>query len=347
MDKLRLGRTDLMVSRVAFGGIPIQRVSEAEAVAVVQRCLSLGINFIDTANAYTNSEERIGKAIANLGREDLIIATKTLSRDREEVEEHLALSLKRLGTDYIDLYQFHNISNDDMLAAVLAANGPLAVATDAQRRGFIRHIGVTSHSLDMARKLVACGHFETIMFPFNFVTHESADKLLPLAAEHDAGFIAMKPLEGGRLDDVSLAFRYLLQFPDICIVVGIEQPGEIDEIVRITEQSASFTAADTDEVARLRQEMGQAFCRRCDYCQPCPEEIPISFVMDYPSLCNRLPAERIFVEFAAVAMEKAARCTECGECEQRCPYDLPIREIIKGYVARHQVNKAKFLAAQS
>jgi len=342
LEKVRLGRTNIMVSRVAFGGIPIQRVSEDFAVSVVKKCISLGINFIDTANAYTTSEQRIGKAISGK-RNKLIIATKTLARTREEVEKHLKLSLDRLGTNYIDLYQFHNITDSDTLKAVLADNGPMAVATEAKKHGLIRHIGVTSHSLDMAKELVKSDCFETIMFPFNFITYEAANELLPLANEHDVGFIAMKPLEGGRLDNISLAFKYLLQFPNVVTVVGIEKIQEIEEIAEILKQPLTFSAAEEAEVYKLRQELDRTFCRRCDYCQPCPQEIPISFVMDYPSLYRRLPPERIFVDFVADAMEKAAQCTECGECEERCPYGLPIREMIEGYVAEYKVGKSKFI----
>ena len=177
---------------------------------MVRKCLALDINFIDTANAYTTSEQRIGKAISGQ-REKLIIATKTLCRTRGEVEEHLKLSLKRLGTDYIDLYQFHNIADADTLKTVL--DGPMAVVREAKKTGLVRHIGVTSHSMDMAKELVRSDYFETIMFPFNLITHEAANELVPLANEHDVGFIAMKPLEGGRISNVSLAVKYLFSSP--------------------------------------------------------------------------------------------------------------------------------------
>ena len=346
MEKVRLGRTDLMVSRLAFGGIPIQRLAEDDAITVINRCLSLGIDFIDTANAYTTSEVRIGKAI-NGNRGDLILATKTLARTASGVKDHLKLSLERMRTDYIDLYQLHDVSTPQAMEAILADNGPLAVALEAKKTGIIRHIGVTSHSLDMAIKLVKTDRFETIMFPLNFITHEAADELLPLTRKHDVGFIVMKPLAGGRLENVSLAFKYLLRFPDTVIAVGIEKTEEIEEIAKILAQPSAIGAAEEKEIARLREELGHRFCRRCDYCQPCPQGIPISFVLGYPSLYNRLPPERIFVEFVSGAMEKAALCTECGECEERCPYNLPVREILKGYVAEYQKGKAEYLASKS
>lgn len=224
----------MMVSRLGFGGIPIQRVSEENAIAIVKKCLELGITFLDTANAYTTSEERISKAI-NGKREGLILATKSTARTREGIEDHLNLSLKRLGVDYIDLYQFHSVDNSNTLDTVLDPKGPISVIEEAKRRGLVRHIGFSSHSMDTAKEAIKTDRFETIMFPFNMVAHESADKLLPLAREHDVGFIAMKPLAGGKINNVSLAFKYLFQFPDVVPIPGIGKIREIEEIIRILE----------------------------------------------------------------------------------------------------------------
>jgi len=331
----------MMVSKLGLGGIPIQRASEDEAVAVVRRCLQLGITFIDTANAYTNSEERIGKAISGR-REELILATKTQSRNREEVESHLKLSLKRLGVEYIDLYQFHNISDSDALDKVLEPGGPMAVIEEAKRVGLVKHVGVTSHSMDTAKELAKSDRFETVMFPLNFITCEAADELLPLAREHDVGFIAMKPLAGGMLDNVTVAFKYLLQFQDVVLIPGIEKVHEIEEIVQLLERPHTMTAVEQREMERLRQELGKVFCRRCDYCQPCTEEIPISLVMVVPSFARRVPPEGLFSGFIAEAMEKAANCTRCGECEERCPYDLPISDMVEECVSWYQAEKERY-----
>ncbi|MFC2038278.1 aldo/keto reductase, partial [Chloroflexota bacterium] len=243
MDKIRLGKTELMVPKLGFGGIPIQRDTEEEAVEVVRKCIDLGVTFLDTANGYSNSEERIGKAIAGR-REEVIIATKSGSRDRKVMEEHLALSLKRLGTDYIDIYQFHNIADEDSMKKVLAPDGPMAAAGEAKKAGKIRHIGVTSHSLDIAKELVKTDLFSTLMFPFNFITLEAAEELIPLCRKHDVGFIAMKPLAGGMLDSVAVAFKYLLQFPDILPIPGIEKPEEIEEIVGIMDGPKEMTESE-------------------------------------------------------------------------------------------------------
>lgn len=347
MRKMRLGRTDMMITCLGFGGIPIQRLSDDEAVAVVRRCIDLGITFIDTANSYTNSEERIGNAIAGK-REGLILATKTAARSRKEAENHLNLSLKRLQVDYIDLYQLHNVSSKQTMREILIRGGPLTVAEEAKKAGLVRHIGVTSHSIDIAKELVRTGLFETIMFPFNFVVSEPAIELLSLSREHDVGFIAMKPMAGGRLDNAAIAFKYLLQFPDVSLIPGIQKVSEIEEIFSIVKGPWQMTQAEKTEMGYLVRELGQTFCRRCDYCQPCIEEIPISIVMNYPAFGKRMPAKSIFGPgFIVDAMEKAMNCSSCGECEERCPYKLPIRETIAEYVGRYRVDKKKFDAQDS
>ena len=341
METIRLGKTEMMVSKLGFGGIPIQRLAEDEAVAVVRRCLDLGITFLDTANGYTTSEERIGKAIKGR-RQGLILATKSGARTREGVEEHLKLSLERLRVEFIDLYQFHGVSDSKNLDMVLDANGPMAVAEEAKRAGVVKHIGITSHSMDVAKEAVKSDRFETIMFPFNFIACEPADELLPLCREHDVGFIAMKPLAGGMLDNVTIAFKYLFQFPDLVPIPGIEKIHEIEEIFQLLERRRQMTETEQQKMQRLRDELGTRFCRRCDYCQPCTEEIPISMVMTSASFFKRMPPERFFSGFISEGLEKAANCTDCGECEERCPYNLPIREMMAEQVKWFQEEKRKY-----
>jgi len=347
MEKIRLGKTEMMVSRLGFGGIPIQRVSEDEAVAVVKKCLELGITYLDTANAYTTSEGRIGKAIRGRKREEIFIATKSTSRSREGMESHLKLSLEHLGVDYIDLYQFHQVGDSRSLEMVLDPRGPMAVVEEARKAGVVKHIGVTSHQIDIAKDAVKSDRFETLMFPFNFITCEPADELLPLCREHDVGLIAMKPLAGGMLDNVTLAFKYLFQFPDVVPIPGIERIPEIEEIVQVLAGPWEISEAERREMQRLRDELGTRFCRRCDYCQPCTVEIPISTVMVSNSALKRLPPERLFTGMFADAVEKAADCTECGDCEERCPYNLPIREMIAENVQLFREAKREYEARVS
>ncbi len=340
MERIRLGKTNMMVSRIGFGSIPIQRLPDDEAVAVIKKCLDLGITYIDTANGYTTSEGRIGKAIVGQ-RQGLILATKSNSRTREGIESHLKLSLKQLGVDSIDLYQFHAVSDFKTLDMILGSSGLLAVVEEAKKAGKIKHIGITSHQIDVAKKAVQSDCFETIMFPFNFVASEAADELIPLAREHDVGFIAMKPMAGGMLSNATIAFKYLLQFPDIVPIPGIEKIHEIEEIVKMLEGPQQMTKSEQREMERIRKELGPRFCHRCDYCQPCTAGIPISTVMTSYSSFKRVPPQR-FLEMVGAAMEKAANCQDCGECEERCPYHLPIREILAQQVKWYQEEKRKY-----
>jgi len=328
MKSLRLGQTNLVVSRVGFGGIPIQRVTEEQAVQVVRRCIDLGITFFDTANAYSNSEERIGKALGK-SLANVIIATKTYARDRTTACEHLDLSLKRLRTDCIDLWQFHDVSTAEAYEQLLGPDGAMQAAQQARKQGKVRHIGITTHSLDIALEAVPSGHFETIQFPFNFVTNEAKINLIPLANKNDVGFIAMKPFAGGMLEEATLAIKYVLQYENVLPDPGIEQPSEIEEIVAIANGSLELTPEEQKKIERIRSMLGTRFCRRCGYCQPCPEGVRIRFLMNLESFWKRFPRERLIEGDFAAAAKSGNNCIQCGTCEERCPYHLPIREILQ------------------
>ena len=341
MKTVKLGKTGLEVSRVGFGGIPIQRLAEDEAVRVIERCLDLGVTFLDTANGYTTSEKRIGQALAALAgrtgrREQVVIATKATARDRATAQEHLELSLRRLNVDTIDLWQFHNVSTFEAYEQVLGPDGAMEAAQAALSAGKIRHIGITSHSMELALEAVPSGHFETLQFPFNFVTDEPARELVPLTQKHDLGFIAMKPMAGGLLDDANLAIKYLLQFGNVVPDPGIEKCEEIEEIVDIVAGPWELTPRERHEIARIRAEVGTRFCRRCEYCQPCPEDVHISLIMNLGSFWKRFPTEAFVTGWIAQGVESARNCTECGECEQKCPYHLPIREMLTENVAFYE-----------
>jgi predicted aldo/keto reductase-like oxidoreductase len=323
-----LGNTGLLVSRIGFGGIPIQRLSEDGAIAVIRRSLDLGVNFIDTANAYATSEERFGKAIA--GRRDgLVIATKSMARDRSTAQSHLQLSLRRLNIDVIDLWQLHNVSSPEAYAQVMSKDGALQAGLQAQREGKVRHIGFTSHSLDMALRAVRDGLFATIQFPFNFITSEPADELLPLAMERGMGFIAMKPFGGGMLGPAGLAIKYLLQFEGVVPDPGIEKVAEIEEIAQIVAGDWQLSDVEQQEMARIRSELGSRFCRRCGYCEPCPEGVRISVVLHTRGSWRRFRPDAFTSGWASGIIETGHNCFDCGECETKCPYGLPIRQMLR------------------
>jgi predicted aldo/keto reductase-like oxidoreductase len=330
MDKIRLGKTGMMVSRVGFGGIPIQRNSEEDAVTVVSKCLDMGINFVDTAPGYTNSEERIGKALS--GHHNLpFISTKSYS-DKEEINARLKHSLKMLDVNAIDLYQLHNVSDFNTLKKDLAPGGALSVLQEAKKAGLIKHIGISSHQIDVAKVAVKSGQFETIQFYLNFITDEAADELIPLARQYDVGFIAMKPFAGGRIKNGSLAIKYLLQFPDIMIMAGIGKISEAEEIIRVM-NAPKLNHAERQEIERIRQEKSMRVCRHCDYCQPCPQGINISYVVgDFEPMLNCFPTEYVYSTLMPNAIKVAAKCDNCGKCEKKCPYNVPIREMLAEYV---------------
>jgi predicted aldo/keto reductase-like oxidoreductase len=336
METVRLGKTNLKVSRIGMGGIPIQRPTEAEAIKVVRRALDLGVNWIDTALGYGTSEERIGKAIADR-RDQVIVATKTWVRDKATALEQLEQSLKNLNTDYIDIWQFHNVGDMENYRQILDPGGAMEAAQEALQAGKVRHIGFSSHSLDVALEMVRSDLFETVQFPFNFMVNEIAEKLIPLTQEHDVGFIAMKPLGGGGRLDVTLAIKFLLQFETIVPDPGIQKVEEIEEVVDIVNGSWKLTEQDWQEIEHVRATLGTRFCRWCEYCAPCPQGVWISVLMNLPSGIKVRGLEQWLAGSINVrAVETGKNCIQCGECEAKCPYHLPIREMIAENIAFYE-----------
>lgn len=328
MNKVRFGKTELMVSPVAFGGIPIMRIEAAEAEKLVREAIDLGVNFIDTAHGYGDSEEKIGRAIKDVPREQLVIASKAPAADRQGFHEQLDTSLKRLGVDYIDIFQHHGVSSQEKMQQVLGPGGAFEGMLEALDKGKIRHTAFSSHSLPVAKDMMLTGKYEVTQIPFNFVDDAASEEIIPLANKLDMGFICMKPLGGGLLDNAEICFRYLIQFDNIIPDPGIEKLEEIKEIVGIYERQSPITADDKAAIEELRAELGNSWCHRCDYCQPCPQKIPISTVLVAKSTVKRMPLERAS-SIVDSAMDKTAGCTECRECVDRCPYDLEIPELLK------------------
>ncbi|MEW5821115.1 MAG: aldo/keto reductase [Cyanobacteriota bacterium] len=329
MKKYRLGKTNLFVSEIGFGGIPISRVSHEKAIKTIRRAIDLGINFIDTANGYVDSEEKIGMAIKNVyKREDLIIATKSTRRTKKELLDHIHNSLKLLQTDYIDLFQIHQVSKDDDIIRVFKEDGAYDTVLEAQKNGKIRHIGITSHRLEAAIQLVKTNKFETIQFPGNFVECNSFEMLFPEAQKRDIGCIIMKPLGGGELNNARLCFRYLQQYPEYIPIPGISEIEEIEEIVNLYENKEPITQEDLDKIEIIKKEVGHNFCRRCAYCEPCPADVKIFAAMAIPRLMRNY-GNKYSAEWFLEGIKSVDKCVRCGLCEQRCPYSLPIRDTIQ------------------
>lgn len=327
MEYRLLGKTRLKISRLGFGGIPIQRVDAEATSKLMDKLISMGVNYIDTARGYTVSEEFIGKAIS--GRRDkFVLATKSMARTKEAMEKDIETSLKNLGTEYIDLYQVHNASVSD-LDTVMAPGGALEALYEARSAGKIGHIGVTMHSIEAFEKAIGLEWAETIMFPYNLVeTH--GEGLIEKCREKNIGFIAMKPLAGGALEDASLAIRFILNNDAVSVVIpGMYAEKEIDQNVHASENPAPLTDAENAEIDRIRRELGNEFCRRCNYCQPCTVGINISGVFLFEGYLKRYGLGEWAKGRYAALPKKAKDCIGCGVCETRCPYNLPIREMLK------------------
>ncbi len=329
MKHMKLGQTDLVVSELGFGAIPIIRLGKKDAVEVLRYAVERGINFFDTANAYKDSEEKIGEAFSKM-RDRVVLATKTLRRDGAGMTEHLERSLTMMRTDHIDLYQFHQVAQEADWQALMSPGGAFETAKKAQEAGKIRHIGVTSHSLPMAISMVRTGLFSTVQFPFNFIEGAAATELLPVVRERGMGFLVMKPFGGGVIDNARVAFRYLRQHEGILPIPGFESTAQIDEVCAFYRDANEVTEQDLAVMERYRQELGKRFCRRCEYCQPCPQGVMITPAMGYRIVVNRM-SPAVAVEFCKAPMESVAKCTDCNVCVGRCPYDLPIPEILKSH----------------
>jgi predicted aldo/keto reductase-like oxidoreductase len=330
MDQIRLGKTELKVKRLALGGIPIQRVSEAEAAGMVVYAVEKGIDFIDTSRAYTTSEHRIGLAMRQVGRKP-VLATKSLSRTADGILRDIETSLKELGVDSIDIYQNHGVRNAEDYQKIIGPGGALEGMLKAKDRGLIKHVGITSHSLDLLEKILDDDVYETIMVCYSFLEPAAAEKVIPKAREKDVGVIAMKALSGGVIENPVIALKYALRTQGIIIPVGMEYPRYLDQIWEVYLGNQDISSEEQEQIEAIRAEYDKEFCRRCDYCQPCPKEIPIQFVLSLRSIIKCMGPQALN-EMTMSIIEKAWECAECGECEARCPYELPIPELIKSAV---------------
>jgi predicted aldo/keto reductase-like oxidoreductase len=303
-------------------------VNEAQAVEVVLHAIETGIDFIDTSRVYTTSERRIGKALKQTDKK-VVLATKSMNRFSDGILKDIEASMKNLGVDYIDLYQCHAVSNGDEYQRVTRSNGALEGLIKAKEQGLIGHIGVTGHSLDIMEKIIDDGLFETIMICISFLEPAAKEIIIPKALEKNIGVIAMKPFSGGVIEVPEVALKWVFSIPDILVLTGVEEKGLIDQNWKIFEGSYELTDEEKNRLEEICKEYDKKFCRRCDYCLPCTEDIHIQMVLGIKSTYKRMGSQALNHPMFGKMIESASRCSECGDCLTRCPYSLPIPDMIK------------------
>ena len=331
MEYITLGKTGLKVSRLGLGGIPIQRVDADAAQKLLDAVEAAGINFIDSARGYSVSEELLGQALEGR-REKFVLATKTMSRDRDGMSRDIGTSLNNFRTDCIDLYQIHNPSLEQ-LEQVCAPGGALEALLEAKEAGKIGHIGLTAHKPEVFARALELDWVETVMFPYNIVETQGAE-LIERAKAKNVGFINMKSLSGGAIEDAHLALRFAASNPNVSVVLpGMYSPEEVAQNVAAVADTSPLSAEELEKVEALRRELGTSFCRRCGYCAPCTVgiDIPNNFVF-HGYLSRYGLQDWAKARYGAMAAH-AGDCVECGACEERCPYQLPIREMLKKVAA--------------
>ena len=314
MRKIRLGKTELMVTSTAMGCLPVQRCDEDYAVRLLRAAYEGGINYFDTANAYTDSEKKIGLALSDV-RDQIIISTKSAARDKAGVLAHIENSLRMMKTDYIDLFQFHQVTevpdpNDP--------NGAYAGALEAKERGWIRHIGVTSHRVNIAEDCIASGLFETLQFPFSYISSERDLALAQKCKEADMGYIAMKGLAGGMLNNARACHAFMKSYDNVVPIWGIQKLEELEQWLALAEE-------DPD----LDEGLSGSFCRSCGYCMPCPAGIEIFNCARMNMLLRRSPWQQYMTDTWREKMEKINDCIGCHSCSSRCPYQLDTPNLLK------------------
>ncbi|WP_300081411.1 aldo/keto reductase [uncultured Thomasclavelia sp.] len=325
MEKVRLGRTNIVVNRNGFGALPVQRVNKEEAKVILKKAYANGINFFDSARAYSDSEEKIGLSLSDV-RKDIYIATKTMATTVEDFWRDLNTSLELLKTDYIDIYQFHNPSfcpkpND--------GTGLYEAMLEAKEQGKIKHIGITNHRLHVAKEAVESGLYDTLQFPFSYLASDKEEELVRLCKEKDVGFICMKALSGGLITRSDVAYAYLAQFDNTLPIWGIQKEKELDEFISYNDNPPVLNDEIKAIIEHDRKELAGEFCRGCGYCMPCPMGIEINQCARMSLMLRRSPSANWLSPHWQEEMKKIETCINCGKCKAHCPYDLNTPELLK------------------
>lgn len=318
MAKVTLGKTGIVVEKNSFGALPIQRISREEAVKLLRKAYEHGVTFYDTARYYTDSEEKVGAAFAGM-REKVYIATKTGAGDAESFWKELRTSLEKLQTDYIDIYQFHNPS---FCPKPGDGTGLYEAMLEAKEKGMIRHIGITNHRLNIAHEAVESGLYETLQFPFCYLATDKDIELVKACKEAEMGFIAMKALSGGLINNSRAAYAYLAQYDNVLPIWGVQRESELDEFLSYIDNPPVMTEEIKALIEKDRRELQGEFCRGCGYCMPCPVGIEINNCARMSLMIRRAPSAAQLTEEAQAKMKKIEECLHCGKCKTKCPYGL-------------------------
>ena len=317
-DSVTLGQTGITVNKNGFGALPIQRIHEDEAIYLVQKAYDAGITFFDTARWYTDSEIKLGKAFHGI-RDKVYIATKTGAQTADEFFQDLETSLTNLKTEYIDLYQFHNPA---FCPKPGDGTGLYEAMTEAKNQGKVRHIGITNHRLSVAQEAIESRLYETLQFPFCYLTGEQELSLVKQCEEAGMGFIAMKALSGGLITNSAAAYAFLAQYDNVLPIWGVQRETELDEFLSYIENPPAMTQELLQIIEKDRAELAGEFCRGCGYCMPCPAGIEIHTCARMSLLLRRSPSETQLSEAGQEMMKKIEDCIHCNQCRSKCPYEL-------------------------
>lgn len=315
---VRLGSTEIVVDKNGFGTLPIQRISDGEAVKLLYKAYEGGIRFFDTARGYSDSEHKLGLAFEKI-REKIYIATKSAAKTGEDMKKDLAKSLEMLRTDYIDIYQFHNPA---ICPRPGDGSGLYEAAMEAKEAGKIRHIGITNHRLGVAAEAIESGLYETLQFPLCYLASEKDEELVEKCKKADMGFIAMKSLSGGLIDNSAAAYAYAAQFDNVLPIWGVQRESELDEFLSYIDNPPVMTEEIRKVIEKDREELAGDFCRGCGYCMPCPAGISINDCARMSLMLRRAPSENWLTEKAQEKMKKIEDCLHCNLCRSKCPYGL-------------------------
>jgi uncharacterized protein len=336
MEKMRLGKTNIMASRTAFGALPVQRVDLEQAALLLRKAYRSGINFFDTARAYSDSEEKIGYALSDV-RKEIFIATKTMAKDKRTLFSHLETSLRLMKTDYIDIYQLHNPDSVDYTDP----EGAYAGMLEAKKKGMIRFLGVTSHRLPFALEAAASGRFDSVQFPLSMLSSNEDLKLIEACRKNDVGLIAMKAMSGGLIRRPDATFAFLRQFDNVLPIWGIQRESELDEFLRYEENPPVLDEAMLALIEKERKELSGNFCRGCGYCKPCPAGIPIETAARLSLLMSRSPVAKFLTDDFKAQMDRIENCTGCGHCRRHCPYGLDTPALLRRNLEEYRQYRAE------